>query len=101
MSNTENWNNFLIRADYFIKMARIGFILQFLEGIISITKYGLKIKPHGKEWKLEYGKLIKTAIEKKIFSRRIEPVLNNSLKVFLHGLIVRQKHHKNNADLYS
>ena len=48
--------------------------------VISITKYGSKIKPHGREWKSEYGKLIKIAIEKKIFSRRIEPILNDSLK---------------------
>ena len=65
------------------KLNKNQFLLTLIHEIahvISIKKYGLKIKPHGKEWKLEYGKLIKIGIKKKIFSRKIEPVLNNSLQ---------------------
>ena len=38
ISFSNNWNEFLIQVDYFIKIAHIGFILNFFRGITNIFK---------------------------------------------------------------
>jgi len=47
--------------------------------LIAFEKYGLRIQPHGREWKFVYSSLLKDFINKKIFPQDIEAALNSSV----------------------
>jgi len=49
--------------------------LHELAHLITHINYGLKVKPHGNEWKTEYKKLITESIEKNIFKGEIVDIL--------------------------
>ena len=55
-------------------------LLHELAHAITIYKYGLNAKPHGKKWKNEYMTLINLGIKNKMFTENIERALNKSMK---------------------
>lgn len=50
-----------------------------LAHLIAFEKYGLRIQPHGREWKFVYSTLLKDFINKKIFPPDIEDTLNHTV----------------------
>jgi len=55
-------------------------LLHELAHLLAFDKYQNKIAPHGREWKLIYGKLLEQFVENKIFPADIESELLQSLK---------------------
>tara|TARA_Y100000739_G_C20552786_1_gene439105 strand:+ start:285 stop:848 length:564 start_codon:yes stop_codon:yes gene_type:complete len=55
-------------------------LLHELAHAITIYKYGLNAKPHGKKWKNEYMTLINLGIKNKMFTENIERALNKSMQ---------------------
>ena len=55
-------------------------ILHELGHLLAYDKYGFKIQPHGIHWKNEFGNILASFIEKKIFPDDIEAELLQSLK---------------------
>jgi SprT protein len=54
-------------------------LLHELAHLLAHEKYGHRIQPHGKQWKEEYGKILKEFIPKKIFPEEIQTLLLISL----------------------
>lgn len=55
-------------------------LLHELAHLVTYEIYGNRIMPHGREWKLEFGKILKTFLAKKIFPADVELELKKSLK---------------------
>ncbi len=55
-------------------------LLHELAHLFTFEKYGSRIPPHGKEWKDEFGKILASFVQKKIFPPDIESVLLKTLK---------------------
>jgi SprT protein len=55
-------------------------LLHELAHLITFEKYGRKAAPHGREWKLEFGLILKEFVDKKIFPHDIEAALLTSLR---------------------
>ncbi len=55
-------------------------LLHELAHLFAFEKYGGQIQPHGKEWKNEFGKILASFVQKKIFPADIESTLLQSLK---------------------
>jgi hypothetical protein len=60
-----------------------SFLITLLHEIAHLTafeKFGVKIQPHGKEWKNEFGNLLKPMTENKVFPEDVEQALKRSLQ---------------------
>jgi SprT protein len=60
-----------------------SFLVTLLHEIAHLTafeKFGANIQPHGKEWKNEFGILLKPMTEKKVFPEDVEQALKRSLQ---------------------
>lgn len=55
-------------------------LLHELAHLFTFERYGVQIQPHGKEWKNEFGNILASFIQKKIFPSDIEKALLQSLK---------------------
>lgn len=55
-------------------------LLHELAHLFAFEKYGGRIQPHGKEWKNEFGNILASFVQKKIFPSDIEKALLQSLK---------------------
>ncbi len=54
-------------------------LLHELAHLLTFEKYGNHVSPHGKEWKYEFGLILKEFIPKKIFPEEIEQSLLKSV----------------------
>ncbi|MBU6159040.1 MAG: SprT-like domain-containing protein [Bacteroidetes bacterium] len=54
-------------------------LLHELAHLMTMVQHGYKTAPHGKEWKLIYGKLLEVFMLQKIFPSDIETALSGSL----------------------
>lgn len=48
--------------------------------LITFEKYGRKARPHGSEWKMNFGLILQEFMEKKVFPADVESALFHSLK---------------------
>lgn len=48
--------------------------------LIAFEKYGLRIAPHGKEWKTTFGELLRSALDRHTFPEDIEQELKRYLQ---------------------
>ncbi len=55
-------------------------LLHELAHLLTYEKYGVRISPHGVQWKSEFAKILSTFISSKIFPSEIETILLSSLK---------------------
>ena len=55
-------------------------LLHELAHLLTFEQYGNRVQPHGREWKMIFGKLLQQFIEHKIFPADIEAELLLSLK---------------------
>ncbi len=62
--------------------------LHELAHLITFTNYGIKVKPHGVEWKNEYKKLILESIEKRIF-------IGDAAKILIECYLQKKEFHSN------
>jgi SprT protein len=54
-------------------------LLHEIAHLITFEKYGNKVSPHGQEWKLLFGNLLKIFVEKNIFPTDVQQTLLRSL----------------------
>ena len=55
-------------------------LLHELAHLLVYEKYGHKILPHGAQWKSEYGKILDTFLQQKVFPAEIERILMAGLR---------------------
>ncbi len=54
-------------------------LLHEIAHLITFEKYGNKVSPHGQEWKMFFGNLLKIFVEKNIFPTDVQQTLLRSL----------------------
>jgi SprT protein len=55
-------------------------LLHELAHLITFEKHGKKAAPHGREWKFEFGLILKEFVDKKVFPHDVETTLLSSLR---------------------